>query len=938
MAECLTFVLHKLTDLLEETVNSVRGARRDVEYVRDELERVIPFLRNYDSAGSADPELDVWVKQVRVLAYDIEDIIDNFMYQIHDSQDGFPGILISFVKKLKTRYQIALEIQEIKMRMKDVAEGRQRYGYLMSVPNRGLSMSDSGGRGSSSSGIDRRGDALLLDEGELVGIDGRKNAVISRVLEGGLRLQVVSVVGVGGSGKTTLVKKVFDDCAGRKNFHNHAWITVSESFKMEELLKDTIQQLYEQVKQPVPLELGTMASSRLKGMIKDFLRHRKFLLVFDDVWSAEAWEGIKHVLPDENQGSRVIITTRSRDTVENYSYLFEMDPLSEEDSWILFCQKVFMGDSCPEHLVDICKNILRRCRGLPLAIVAISGVLSTKKVTDIDQWKILMSGIGSELEGNNRLASLKEILLLSFKHLPDYLKPCFMYLSKFPEDHLIEHNTLVRLWIAEGLVKQKERRTLEEVAQGYLNELINRSLIHPMVTNDDGSVKASCIHDLYRELIVQKSSEQNLMTLSSSENILWPKRVRRFSVHGKFHNNGVERYGSRLCSLQSFGVADSVSMSRILQLVENCKMLKVLDLRGVPLETFPEMISRLFLLKYLCLRSSRIKRLPGLIKNLRKLEVLDLKGTQITKLPTGILKLQHLRQLLVYHHVRGSYMPYNYVNAFKALKGIGRLKSLQKLGFIEACQGGRVLKEIASMTELRRISLTELRAIDNPVLCSVIENLGKITSLGLRVVEGEILDLQHVSSPPPFLQRLYLNGRMQQFPHWIQPLTSLVKIYLRWSRLRDDPLQYLQDLPILAHIEFLEAYTGQVLCFKAGKFQKLKLLGLDKLEALTSVIFEEGASPLLEKLIIQRCNLLESIPSGIELLKNMKVLEFFDIPAEFIMSGDEHWKVKHIPKVYLTYWRDGSWEVCPLEWLAQNGKSWEDRATIVRTQEQRNWL
>lgn len=938
MAECLTFVLGKLTDLLEDRVNLAKGARRDVEYVMDELERVIAFLRNADSASGSDPEQDVWVKQIRVLALDIEDVIDNFMHQIHDSMNRFPGSLISYVKKFKTRYQIASEIQEIKTRMKDVAERHQRYGYLKGVPSRGLSYSDSSEGGSISRGIDRRGDALLLEEGELVGIDERRNEIIFRVLEGGSRLQVVSVVGMGGSGKTTLVKKVFDDGFVKKHFQNHAWITVSESFKMEELLKDAIRQLYEEVKLQVPLELGTMTSSRLKAMIKDFLRAKKFILVFDDVWSAEVWEGIKLVLPDEEQGSRVIITTRSRDTVGNDDYVYELGPLPEKDSWTLLCQRVFRGDSCPAHLVDICKSILRRCGGLPLAIIAISGVLSTKKVTNVDQWKILMNGIGSELEGNDRLRSLKAILLLSFDHLPYYLKPCFMYLSKYPEDHLIEHNTLVRLWIAEGLVKQKEGRTLEEVAEGYLNELINRSLIRPMVTNDDGSVKASCIHDLYRELIVQKSSEQNLMTLSSSENILRHKRVRRLSVHRTFHNDGVERYGSRLCSLQSFGAVDSVSVSRILQLIENCKMLKVLDLRGIPLETCPEIIFHLFHLKYLCLRNSRIKRLPGLVKNLRKLEVLDLKGTKITKLPTAIIKLQHLRQLLVYHHVPSSYMSYNYVNGFKAFRGMGRLKSLQKLGFIEACGGGRVLKEIASMKELRRISLTELRATNNIALCAMIENLGNITSLGLRAVEGDILDLQLVSSPPPFLQRLYLNGRLKQFPHWIQSLKSLVKIYMRWSRLSNDPLQYLQDLPNLVHIEFLEAYTGHVLCFKAGKFQKLKLLGLDKLESLKSVIFEEGASPLLEKLIIQRCNLLESIPFGIECLTSMKVLEFFDMSGEFIISGDEHWKVRHIPKVNLTSWRDGFWEVCPLEGVGKDGRSWEAGASIVKSQEQRNWL
>ncbi|KAL3832914.1 hypothetical protein ACJIZ3_007650 [Penstemon smallii] len=952
MAECaVVFVLDKLTTLLDEKVNLIKDVKKEVEYVRDELERMAAFLRVADDADDSDPELKVWVKQIRDVAYETEDIIDEFILQLYYTNGscpvgfcGFLDKLIFCVKNLKTHYEVSSEIHNIKSRMTDIAVRHRRYCYKFNVPNQGSCLLSGG-----SSSHDHRGNALLVEEGDLVGIHYPRGELVTWLVEGDSRLKVVSVVGMGGLGKTTLVKMVFDDAIVKKHFHNHAWITVSETFTVEELLKDTIQQLFDQMKLPIPQDLSSMNVNKLKATIKEFLRQRRYVIVFDDVWSIQAWEAIKYVLPYENQGSRVILTTRIMDvastcTVETDGYVYKLSPLSDEESWTLFCHRAFQGKSCPTHLDEICKNILRRCGGLPLAIVAISGVLSTKKDTNIDEWKMLNYSLGSELEGNDQLESMRSILLLSFNYLPYYLKPCFMYLSCYPEDHLIEHNTLIRQWIAEGFVRQKEGSTLEEVAQGYLNELVNRSLIRPLKMNDDGSVKESCIHDLYREIILSKSRDQNFVTTTTEQNMTWPKRVRRLSVHGAFEKADIIKYGARLCSFLSFGVKDSQSVLSILQYLKICRMLKVLNLRGVFLERFPEAILELFHLKSLCLRNTWIKKLPGSIKNLQKLEMLDLKGTYITELPVGILKLQNLCHLLVYHQVPGSYMAYNYANGFKALKGIGNLKFLKKLSFIEAYPGSHILKEIAMLTELKRLSISMLRTEDCVVLCSSIDKLIKLSSLSLSTVEGDVLDIQYLSSPPPFLQRLYLTGCLAKFPLWIQSLRSLVKVYFRWSKLSDDPLEYLQDLPNLVHIEYSEAFIGEKLCFKAGKFQKLKLLGLDKLQGLKHVIIEEGATPFLEKLIIQRCNILESVPEGIERLTYLKVVEFFDMPEEFIVSlypetcGCEYWRIAHIPQVYHTYWRNGCWEVHVLDGNQTNFKFGKPGAAIFRTQEQRNWL
>ncbi|CAA2959816.1 disease resistance RPM1-like [Olea europaea subsp. europaea] len=400
MAEsAVTFVLEKLTVLLEEKVNLVKNVRQEVEYIRDELERMIAFIGVADAAEDDDPELKVWVKQVRDVAYDTEDIIDDFMLQFSLESEGFLRKLIFSIRNLRTRYKIAFGIQNIKSRIKDIAEGHSRYSYKFDAPGEVLSSQCVTTRG-----IDPQGDALLLEEAELVGIENPRRQIIRWLVEGESRLKVVSVVGMGGLGKTTLVKKVYDDFVVKKHFQNHAWIIVSQSFEVDELLKDTIQQLFEQMKRAPPQNLSTMDGNRLKAIIKDFLRGRRYVLVFDDVWSILTWEAIRHALPNENNGSRVILTTRVMDVAfscskETDGYVYELNPLSEEQSWILFCQKTFRGNQCPSHLIEICKNILKRCGGLPLAIVAISGVLSTKKEINVDEWKMLNCRLGSELEG-----------------------------------------------------------------------------------------------------------------------------------------------------------------------------------------------------------------------------------------------------------------------------------------------------------------------------------------------------------------------------------------------------------------------------------------------------------------------------------------------------------------------------------------------------------
>jgi disease resistance protein RPM1 len=224
--------------------------------------------------------------------------------------------------------------------------------------------------------------------------------------------------------------------------------------------------------------------------------------------------------------------------------------------------------------------------------------------------------------------------------------------------------------------------------------------------------------------------------------------------------------------------------------------------------------------------------------------------------------------------------------------------------------------ELGRLKQLRKLGIVKLKKKHGKALCSSVERLTNLRALSATsITENEIIDLDYVSSPPQYLQRLYLGGRMEKLPDWISSLDSLVRLVLKWSQLNDDPLVSLQHLPNLVHLELVQVYNGELLCFQAKGFQRLKFLGLNKLERLRMITVEQGAMPCLEKLIVQSCKSLRRVPSGIEHLSTLKVLEFFDMPKELVMTlhpngeDGDYLKVVHVPDVYSTYWNNGNWDI-----------------------------
>nr|GMC87186.1 disease resistance protein RPM1-like [Ipomoea batatas] len=362
------------------------------------------------------------------------------------------------------------------------------------------------------------------------------------------------------------------------------------------------------------------------------------------------------------------------------------------------------------------------------------------------------------------------------------------------------------------------------------------------------------VHDILREIILSKALEQNFAVIVTGQNKEWSDdKCRRLIIH-RFDDDDILKSTSsksHIRSLQCYNDAVLVSSSLLKLLSFDYYIpLKVLDLRGTHLNKIPKEVFKLFHLKYLSLRRTQLRNVPKAIQALQNLEILDLKYTWVSKLPIEIGNLHKLRHLIV-----GSI----WGGGFYAPLEIGRLLCLQKLSYVQAkkINGVKVVLEIGNLIQLRNLKVKDLRQEDGKKLCSSMEKLTNLISLRLGTVrQKEILDIQHsLSTVPLCLRTLILSGRLERIPQWLSSLVSLTKLELFSSCVLEDPLLLLQDLPMLACLRLHKSYEGDGLCFKAGKFPKLKFLDISWLRALKWIMVEEGAMPHLEELQLDKCEL-----------------------------------------------------------------------------------
>ncbi|RCV38518.1 hypothetical protein SETIT_8G149300v2 [Setaria italica] len=525
----------------------------------------------------------------------------------------------------------------------------------------------------------------------------------------------------------------------------------------------------------------------------------EYLIIIDDVWSKSAWEKVRCALPQNNHSSRILTTTRIESVAKSCCSdpddpIYRIEPLNESDSKVLFFKRIF-GDKegCPPQLKEVSNQIMKKCCGSPLATISIASLLASKPVMLKEQREKLLISIGSALEKNPDLEGMKQILSLSYYDLPYHLKICFLYLSFFPEDFKIERDSLIQQWIPEGFVGIERGLSVEEVAEGYFNELINRSMVQPMDINCDGRAHACRVHDVMLELILSKAIEENFCDSAMSK------------LQGEMNLIHVR-------TLTSF-----VQVTLVPSLSE-FTVLRVLNLEGCQgfSENHLKDINSLFHLKYLSLRRTWISNLPPQIGDLQTLETLDIRETNIEdgghtwgkiKLPDGIESMTSLKALLGFDICRSS---------ASAVQELGNLKSLMELAINWTdFTTGNVKHQEAMMGILGKLGTSNLQSL---AVCS--RNFGSL----------EFLDSW--SSPPNHLQKFRLSA------YYFLPRVPRT----------DEDILILRELPSLLRLDlWLKSpqKDDRIVVHGVG-FPYLKELFFSCEE--TCLIFEPAALPKLERL------------------------------------------------------------------------------------------
>ncbi|VAI51787.1 unnamed protein product [Triticum turgidum subsp. durum] len=518
-------VLEKLGALVGDKYKRFKGVRDDIKSLTRELTAMEAFLLKMSEEEDPDFQDKVWMNEVRELSYDMEDSIDDFMQSVgsQDSKpDGFLEKMKNSLGKMKARRRIGNEIHDLKKQITEVAERNERY-KAREVFSKAKNTT-----------VDPRALAIFQHASELVGIDEPKAEIIKLLTQGAStqeKMNLVSIIGSGGMGKTTLANQVYQDLKGK--FQCRAFLSVSRNPDMMNILRTILSEVSGQ--RYTDTEAGSIQHLIIK--ITDFLVDKRYFVVLDDIWDVDTWHVLKHAFPVTSSGSIIITTTRINDVAESCRSrpyngdIYSIKPLDMVHSRQLFYTRLFNSEeNCPSYLEIVSEQILKKCAGLPLAIIAISGLLANTERTE-GPWKEVEDSIGRALERNPSVEGMK-ILSLSYFELPAHLKSCLLCLSTFPEDSVIRKKVLINRWIAERLIHTEAGySTTYEFGERCFNELINRSLIQPLKMGNYDRVKSCRLHDTILDFIISKSVEENFVTLVGvpSLSVGTQSKVRRLS-------------------------------------------------------------------------------------------------------------------------------------------------------------------------------------------------------------------------------------------------------------------------------------------------------------------------------------------------------------------------------------------------------------------------
>ncbi|EFH64455.1 hypothetical protein ARALYDRAFT_475351 [Arabidopsis lyrata subsp. lyrata] len=782
------------------------------------------------------------VKEVKEIVYDTEDIIETFLRKEELGRtSGIKKRIKQFACVIPDRRKIAIDMEGLSNRISKVISDMQSLGVQQENVKK------------------------------LVGHLVEENSS-----------QVVSITGMGGIGKTTLARQVFNHETVKSHFARLAWVCVSQQFTRKYVWQTILRKVG-----PEYIE-SEMTEDELQEKLFRVLGTQKALIVLDDIWREEDWDMIEPIFP-LGKGWKVLLTSRNEGVALRANpngFTFKPDCLTLEESWTIFQRIVFPGENTTEYKVDekmeeLGKQMIKHCGGLPLALKVLGGLLVVQFT--LDEWKRIYGNIKSHIVGgtsfNDRnLSSVYHILYLSFEELPIYLKHCFLYLAQFPEDFTIDVEKLSYYWAAEGMPRPRyyDGATIREVGDGYIEELVKRNMV---ISERDARTRRfeTChLHDIVREVCLLKAEEENFIQIvhsTSSENSKSLCKSRRLVVQQcdepymeeKLKNPKIRS----LLFIEQLRWAVKGSFTRL-------QLMRVLDLSDVHFGgELPSSIGLLIHLRYLSLYRALVSHLPSSMRNLKMLLYLNLcvdpDEVCSISIPNLLKEMQELKYLslpLRMHDTHGR---------------VGDLQFMTRLRTLSIYIRGRLTMKTLSS------SLSELRRLENLTICYY------PMYAPMSAKEGLVLDCAN-------LKHLNLRIYMPRLPDEQQFPSYLRNISLAECCLKEDPMPILEKLIHLNEVSLShQSFCGKRMVCSGGGFPQLLKLDLCGLDEWEEWIVEEGSMPLLHKLTLRNDPKLKEFPDGLKFITSLKelhvILNNWDFKKKLSRGGEDYYKVQHIPLV-----------------------------------------
>ncbi|XP_078175699.1 putative disease resistance RPP13-like protein 3 [Carex rostrata] len=833
MAEAVVSVLGKLAVVLANEAQFLGSVDKKVERMQRELIRIKSCLIDAHSKSKGDERVQNWLNELRNVAYRIEDATDTFFLKVEGHRCIFQNLIkvCNKPKQLYFRHKLGNELDDIQNLLEEISKSRVTYGI------RDLPLEDKI-KGEAVKMPLRRATYSEVDENEVVGMQADKEKILELLRpEKTSRRAVISIVGTGGLGKTTLACMVYK--SAQADFDYHIMLAISQQFSLTDLLSSMISKDNNSV--PNDRDDGYYV-----GELKRCLNGRRYLIILDDVWTGDLWNELKEILPDEKNASRILMTTRLNQVAKSADSEippYELHLLNERESLDLLLKKVFPykkpKEECPKDLFELALELSKKCKGLPLALIVLGGILVTKELA-YPAWERVQQTMNWHSDGSSCI----QILAISYDDMPYYLKACFQYLASFPEDYEIYAKRLIRMWVAEGFIPLEGTTTMEILAEECLEELAKRSMVQVLSRSANGLIKRFKVHDILHELAMHEATHENFVTVfSHASNDTKPNRIiRRASLQAEEKNSQFIKYvGRNTRSLLLFGPQYCTTGLHC----SNFRLLKVLKIEGWDEELVLKSLDELIHLKYLGIRDCEIDLSSCSLHRMRSLETLDVRGSEGKQPCDDFWSIGTLR------HVQGNLDFFE--SPLPKCIDLNHLQTLKWVTVEGACDW--------KLPNLRKLGIYYNRSDEWVSTTNLLQTLPLLVSLDIQIDNDYLpMEIVYPKAPPnyPNLQSLVLNGK---WPENVNVearlfLPHLVKLVLYWSDLKQNPMPELGKLNSLKKLclrdnVFSQGWEGPIICPKG--FPALQYLEvIDPFSNIKDLTVAQGVMPKLKYLKVDR--------------------------------------------------------------------------------------